>query len=461
MPFLLAETSQCMLLEEFPNAVDITLNSYTPFHLASLIIFACAIIHTLFANQFTKIAHKLEEFHEARTENDREESPKSFWAEIFHFLGEVEVVFGIWVIPLFILMIFFYNWDTAVNYIDTRVFIEPLFVVVIMCLTSTRPVVELAEGLLQRVSNVLGGSTVAWWLSILTIGPLLGSFITEAGAMTLSAIMLGHRFYDTNPSKKLAYGTLGLLFVNISVGGILTNFAAPPVLIISHCWNWSSYYMLTQFGWKAVLGILASNAFYYFVFRKELHALPRTDGRKQDKKPVPFWITLVHIVFIVWMVMFEHDTPVFIGSFLLFLGFHQATSYHQYELSLKRPILVGFFLAGLVIHGGLQGWWIIPLMNNLSTDQAMGVGAILTAFNDNAAVTYLSSLIPDLSLAMKEAIVSGVIVGGGLTVIANAPNPAGQMLLRRYFEYGISPINLFSAAFFPTLIMYAIFYFSL
>ena len=58
----------------------------------------------------------------------------------------------------------------------------------------------------------------------------------------------------------------------------------------------------------------------------------------------------------------------------------------------------------------------------------MLIGTVLTAFNDNAMVTYLSSLIPTLSEAAKQAIMSGVVVGGGLTVIANAPNPAGQML---------------------------------
>lgn len=457
----LAKASSCLLVEEFPNAVDITTTTYSPFHVASFVIFVCAILHTLFANFFTKIAHKLEEYHEAQKEGEVEETPKSFWAEIFYFLGEVEVIFGIWVIPLFFLIVSFYNWETAVNYIDTREFIEPLFVVVIMCLTSTRPIVELAEKILKKIAHFLGGTAGAWWFSILTLGPLLGSFITEAGAMTLSAIMLGHRFYDANPTKKLAYATLGLLFVNISVGGILTNFAAPPVLIISHCWDWSSYYMFTQFGWKAVVGVFSCNLLYYVFFRKELRSLAFPERKKDERRPVPFWITLVHIAVVVWMVIFEHDTPVFIGSFLLFLGFYRATSYHQYELSLKRPILVGFFLGGLVIHGGLQGWWLIPVMDGLSNGQMMGVGAFLTAFNDNAAVTYLSSLIPDLTQRMKEAIVSGVIVGGGLTVIANAPNPAGQMLLSRYFPFGISPLRLFLAALVPTGIMYAIFYFSL
>ncbi len=454
---LFAAASKCIIEEEFPKAVDITLAQFSSFHVVSLLIFLCAIVHTLFANQFTKIAHKIEAYHDTKDEQG-DLSPKSFWAEIFHFLGEVEVVFGIWVIPLFFLIIFFYNWDTALNYIQTRTFIEPLFVVVIMCITATRPIVELAERFLAIVSRLLGGGVGAWWIAILVVGPLLGSFITEAGAMTLSAIMLGHRFYAANPSRRLAYGTLGLLFVNISVGGILTNFAAPPVLIISHCWHWTSEYMLTHFGWKAIVGILLSTGLYYAYFKKELRNLQLPTTAKAEKPPVPVWITLVHLLVIVWMVIFEHETAVFLGSFLLFLGFYRATSYHQYELTLRRPILVGFFLAGLVIHGGLQGWWIIPLLDGLSTSQAMGLGTVLTAFNDNAAVTYLSSLMPSLSEEMKQAIVSGVIVGGGLTVIANAPNPAGQMILRPHFAYGISPLSLLASAAVPTAVMYVLFY---
>lgn len=437
--------------------VDLVDDKVTSFHIAALILFSLAVIHTFLASQFTRLSQRIAK------KNNQPDQPKNFVGEIFHFLGEVEVVFGIWVVPLLILIVCFYDWKTAVNYINTRHYIEPIFVVIIMTLAATRPLVVLAERCLYVVAKLLGNGVAGWWLAILTFGPILGSFITEPGAMTLSAMMLCHKFYDLKPSSKFAYATLGILFVNISVGGVLTNFAAPPVLIISHTWDWSTLYMMTHFGWKAVLGILIVNSGFFLYFRrefKELQARRNGDGEK-GKESVPWWITLVHLILLFWLVFNAHDVPIFIGSFLLFLGFHQATAYHQYPLNLKRPLLVGFFLAGLVIHGGLQGWWIIPLMSDLNLAPLMIGGTVLTAFNDNAAVVFLSSLVPNLTDMTKQAVVSGVLAGGGLTVIANAPNPAGQSILKGYFENAVSPWRLFLGALIPTLVFFVIFYLSL
>ena len=58
------------------------------------------------------------------------------------------------------------------------------------------------------------------------------------------------------------------------------------------------------------------------------------------------------------------------------------------------------------------------------------------------AITYLSTLVPGFTDSLKYAVVAGAVTGGGLTVIANAPNPAGQALLKDYFSNGISPILL-------------------
>jgi Na+/H+ antiporter NhaD/arsenite permease-like protein len=143
--------------------------------------------------------------------------------------------------------------------------------------------------------------------------------------------------------------------------------------------------------------------------------------------------------------------PLF-GLFLFFLAFVEVTAEHQSELQLRSPILVGFFLAGLVIHGGLQQWWIAPLLSRLGEVPLM-LGAIgLTSFNDNAAITYLSTLVPKLADSMKFAVVAGAVTGGGLTVIANAPNPAGQSILRQFFPDGISPLGLLLGALPPTIV---------
>lgn len=481
MHLLAQATRSCTqsLVQDFTSASFLEDAVFSSFHVISLLIFVLAICHTFFANKFTAVARRLEAAHHKKKRrvkrpadsdifNGTDMHDRSFAAEIFYFLGEVEVIFGIWVLPLFIAISSFYDWKTAVAYIDERAYTEPIFVVVVMCLAATRPLVRLAEQCMRKISHTLGGSVSAWWLVILTVGPILGSFITEAGAMTLSALLLGRQFYQYKPSTKLAYMTIGLLFVNVSVGGILTNFAAPPVLIVAKCWGWSSAYMFTYFGWKAITGILISNCVAWFIFKKEFKFLQTSkkdmkDHHEvdEDKTPVPLWITFTHVALLFWIVLNSHYPPVFIGSFLLFIGFHHATAPHQFALSLKRPVLVGFFLAGLVIHGGLQGWWIEPLLGGLQQGALMLTGTILTAFNDNAAVTYLASLLPTLSEQLKQAIMSGVVIGGGLTVIANAPNPAGQMLLRKYFKGGVSPLYLFLAALGPTVIFFALFYLAL
>ena len=306
-----------------------------------------------------------------------------------------------------------------------------------------------------------GGSAAGWWFAILTVGPLLGSFVTEPAAMTICALLLGKKFYQRGPAPGLAYATLGLLFVNISVGGTLTHFAAPPVLMVAGKWGWNMRHMLEAYGWKAAVGIVCANGLYLGWFRREFKRLntaaPPQEEAADGERGVPLWVTGVHIFFLAWTVMNNHEPVLFIGGFLFYVAFAQATEHHQSELALRPALLVGFFLAGLVVHGGLQGWWIAPVLGNLSELPLFFGATILTAFNDNAAITYLASLVPTFSDTLKYAVVAGAVAGGGLTVIANAPNPAGQSILGRYFEDGISSLKLLMGALVPTLVMIAAF----
>ena len=169
--------------------------------------------------------------------------------------------------------------------------------------------------------------------------------------------------------------------------------------------------------------------------------------------PIPWGVTLVHVLFLAWTVFTAHYPVLFIGGFLFFLGFMSITKTHQNQVELKGAIMVGFFLAGLVTHGGLQGWWIAPVLGSLGEIPLMLTATVLTAFNDNAAITYLSTLVPGLSESSKYAVVSGAVNGGGLTVIANAPNPAGQSILGRFFDHGVNPAKLAISALIPTVIM--------
>ena len=538
-----------------------------PFNLIATLIFFMAIAHTFMTGRFMVIAHKWEHEHQEKIKSgEADRDSVHHGAELFHFLGEVEVVFGIWAIALVLAIIGFYDWKTMENYISYRVnYTEPLFVVVIMTLAATRPILRLSEEIIRKIARLLGGSLAVQWLTILTIGPLLGSFITEPAAMTISALVLARIFYELEPSNKFKYATLGLLFVNISVGGTLTHFAAPPVLMVASPWKWTTGYMLTHFGWKAELGILISNAVYFLVFRRELaqleeksmlvrlkdeiqekylkridmdtrfqkfvtvideeqgtiaaverqiqklaeearqrlekrylpelvekgidedlvrqafqqrfeevklramrHGLPALLPEEQrgelsdpdwDQRddPVPIWITIVHVLFMAWTIFNAHHPQLFIPGLLIFLGFAEVTKPFQNRVDLKPALLVGFFLGGLVIHGGVQGWWIAPILGNLTEIPLMLGATILTAFNDNAAITFLSTLVPNFSDSLKYTVVAGAVAGGGLTIIANAPNPAGVSILKKYFNDEVSPGGILTGALVPTAIVWTIF----
>lgn len=436
----------------------------------STVIFALAVAHTFVASWFTAVSHRVQARHNAALAAVGQPPRPSVSAELLHFFGEIEVVFGLWAIPLLIAITSLQSWSAARHYLNEGVnYTEPLFVVVIMALASTRPIVLLAESSLRRVARLGGATPAAWWVSILVIAPLLGSFITEPGAMTIAALLLARQFFDLAPSASLRYATLGLLFVNVSIGGTLTHFAAPPVLMVARIWEWDTPFMLSHFGGRAATAILASTLVYYLVFRRELTALAERravpDRETADDEappnqallPVPGWLTAVHVAFIAWTVVNAHYPALFVGGFLFFIGFARATAAYQARLDVRTPLLVGFFLAGLVIHGGLQGWWIAPLLSRLSETALFWAATTLTGFNDNALITYLATLVPDLGDSFKTAVVEGAVTGGGLTVIANAPNPAGQALLARFFDDAVSPVKLLLAALVPTLIAAAAF----
>ena len=281
--------------------------------------------------------------------------------------------------------------------------------------------------------------------------------------------MLARQFFDLQPSRTLRYATLGLLFVNVSIGGTLTHFAAPPVLMVARAWNWDTAFMLTHFGWRAALAIVISTVGYALVFRREFANLaarpspPDVELPAEDAEqgyallPVPWWVTLVHLAFMAWSVVNLHYPALLIGGFLFFLGFARATTAYQSAVDIKTPLLVGLFLAGLVVHGGLQAWWIAPFLSSLTETPLFWGATLLTAFNDNALITYLATLVPNLGDALKVAVVEGAVTGGGLTVIANAPNPAGQALLGRFFDGAINPLGLLLAAIIPTLVAATLF----
>lgn len=534
-----------------------------PFNAVATLIFFIAIVHAMMASFFIKKSHQLaHRYEELKNQGLKDKNSNSIPASLLHFLGEVEVVFGIWAIALAIAIAAFYSWDTFVVYVNTLRYTESLFIIVIMTIASSRPILKFFDILMWRIVRVFGASLDAWWLTILIIPTLCASLITGPAAMTIAAFLLANKFYSLNPNRKLRYVTLALLFVNVSVGGSLTNFASPPILMVAGPWQWSTPFMFFTFGWKAILAILISTFVYYFLVKKDLQSLrpayedylykqyiqnrfisqkeleenfeqlekmvdkrvsfsseldaysvilkeniktlaqeklspeerskfnienaidEKFDGIKLeeikrtipgllpdelrpkyvdpnwDQRPskVPTWIIVVHLLFLFWTIVNAHEPVLLLGGLLFYLGFYQVTSFYQNRLDIKPALLVAFFLAALVIHGKLQAWWIAPLLGSLPEFGLNLTSILLTSFNDNAAITYLSTLVPNLSEHLKYAVVSGAVTGGGLTLIANAPNPIGQSILKKYFERGINAGQLFKYALLPTIITAIVFY---
>lgn len=412
------------------------------------ILFAIAVLHTFVATKFEALAHKYPE--------------GSIQENLFHFLGEVEAIFGIWAgvfITVYIGFEGFTVYDDhhnliggAIHYLESINYTEPAFVFVIMCMAGTCPVILFAEKCILIVAKLIPlPEKMSFYISALVIGPLLGSFITEPAAMTVTALILLDYFFSGKMTTKFKYATLGLLFVNISIGGTLTHFAAPPVLMVASKWHWGMGFMLSHFGYKAAISILICTIGTAFFFKKELAGKLHIK-QKHDNYMVPtWWMTLIHIGFLAVVVYTAHHMVFFMGTFLFFLGFVAVTQEFQDQTKLRESLLVGFFLGGLVTLGNEQAWWLKQVLTKLD-DLTLFLGATgLTAITDNAALTYLGSLV-ELSDSAKYNLVAGAVAGGGLTVIANAPNPAGYGILKGSFSGGISPLKLLMGAAIPTVV---------
>ena len=218
------------------------------------LLFGLAVLHTFSTRYFERLAHT-----------------QPGHAGLWHLLGEVETVFGFWAMLLLGFMALAHGWNAATSYLDSRHFVEPIFVFVIMVMAASRPVMQAASVAVAATARALPlpYASATYFLS-LSMVPLLGSLITEPAAMTLAALMLRDRFLTRGVSTKFMYATVGALFVNVSIGGTLTNFAAPPVLMVAEKWGWTTTHMFATMGWKALLAVLL-NAFVLTVaFRREI-----------------------------------------------------------------------------------------------------------------------------------------------------------------------------------------------
>lgn len=411
------------------------------------VIFVLAVLHTFLTTPILRFSHRY---------------PKdSFRGNILHFLGEIEVVFGVWAAVFLSIYAITENMQSPIQYLQNVNFIEPLFIFAVMTVCSTRPILHACRVAIVAVSGLFKkilplAEIHVEMLVILTVGPLAGSLITEPAAMTVTAFLILSMIHTNE--KHVLYGLLAVLFVNISIGGSLTPYAAPPILMVVSTWHWDFSFVFTNIGWKSCIAVLVNSLFFVIIFRKGIakgfFTLQDIEKKSEEKRlHIPIGITFLHLLFLLAIILTAHYEKVFMGIFLFFLGIYSATRKHQDVLRLKESLLVAFFLGGIIIFGPFQAWWLKPLLNGMS-EKLLFLGAtILTAFTDNAALTFLGSQVEGMSSPSKIALVSGALAGGGLTIIANAPNPAGVSILNKKFPEGqISPLLLLLHAIIPTII---------
>lgn len=412
----------------------------TTMEILATTLFAIAIVHTFSVPVFARLANK-----------------GGAHSGLWHLLSEVEAVFGVWAFVLVISVAVFIGLDQAVGYMNTRNFTEPAFVFAIMVVAASRPILEMVSSIVKWVARAMPlRNEYAMFFVTMSLVPLAGSLITEPAAMTLAALLLRDQYFKRSGRAGFKYLTIGVLFVNISIGGVLTAYAAPPVLMVAQTFGWDTAFMATHFGWRAVIAVLVNAALLTIVCRAALNEVPGSIPEQDvaNKRPkVPVVVMAIHLGFLLCIVLAAHYPVIFLSFLMMFIGYATAYSRYQNPLMIREGLMVGFFLAGLVVLGGLQKWWLQDLLGGMSP-YALFVGSIaLTAITDNAALTYLGSLVEGTSDLWRYMLVAGAVTGGGLTVIANAPNPAGFSILKGTFPDGaISPLRLFLAAIVPTTI---------
>lgn len=444
-----------------------------PENLLFTLIFLLAVIHSFVAPLLLKAASKRIRRHEMPIDpvagGSKSEIPKrtghfskeTFFWEMVYFFGEIEVVFGLWAIPLLLSMVWFFDWDTPVAYIKSNHYTEAAYLFVSMAIAATYPVIRFVEQVSEKVMGWFEDTPLTWWMTLLTLGPLFASYLKDTSMMTIVAILLMRHFYIFRPPLKLALATQSLLFVNMGVAGSLTSVASPTALLVSGPWGWDTGFMFFTFGWKAMVGIITVNVVYWFLFRESFAALNRKAKtmflQKVEVVDVPFWVTGVHLAFLVWVILTNNEPALYLGAFVLFLGFYQATHPYQIALSLRVPILIAFFVASLELHASLQGWWAEAFLESFKEQVLPFVALVLTTICHNSMVVYLATFVPHLTDRAKEAYFSGAIAASGLTLISSGANLIGYKVLSQAFDEPIAPSTIFIYSFLPTFIMLAIF----
>lgn len=414
-------------------------------------MFAVALVHTFSVGAIARLSRRY---------------AKNKWLhKIFHLLSEVELVFGAWAILFLLSWMLVEGPSPVLKHHSSLNLTEPLFIFCVMIMSSTRAIITLARRLIFSFSRLLQALfkfdlLTAQFFSLMTLGPLLGSVITEPAAITITALLLYRMIKKESTESKTMYSLLALLFVNISVGGALTHFAAPPILVVARTWNWGATDVFFNLGIAALATVILNNILIFNLFKKQLRE--SLQAMEVDHYEVPAWLISAHALFLFLLVYNSHYPMIFVPIFLAFLVLVYVTNKFQDGLKFRESWMVSFFLYGLVVFGSFQRWWIEPLITNMGSGVLYLSAAALTAVTDNAALTYLGSQVTTLSDLSKWSLTAGALVGGGLTILANAPNAAGFAVLSSKFpDSSLSAVKLFKAAILPTLVALGCFAFKI
>jgi hypothetical protein len=325
-------------------------------NIIAAVLFAIALVHTFAAKSFERLA---------------DHHPKH--AGLLHLLGEIEVVFGFWACILLLVMAFTVGGTEAIAYAESRQYTEPLFVFVVMIVAASRPILEAVKALVAAIATLVpvNSAVARVWLGLALV-PLIGSLITEPAAMTLAALILAPQVFRQGIPEWLKYGALGVLFVNVSIGGTLTSFAAPPVLMVATTWQWDSLFMASHFGWKACIAVMINATVITFLLRSHV-ATAKPDRAADTELAVPWLVRAIHLVFLAAVVLFAHHPVIFLGIFLFFLAIY--VGYHvvwTVTPALHTPLMAvtnaisAIIIVGAMLAAGLTEGLLGQVMGTLA-----------------------------------------------------------------------------------------------
>lgn len=395
------------------------------------VLFFFSVVHTFltpwFYQRFQVCKHKKMIF--------PEKWKKYLWlSECYRLLSRVETVFILWAVPLFLWFLYTEGYKMTISYFNSRNYIFSLFIIIMLLLLESRPIVYLSECIFSSIAKIGKQSPRCWWWTLMIATPVSSVLLKETGAMIIATTLLSRSFYRFAPSTRFAYATMGLLFSNISLGGLTTGLSSRALFIILPSVKWGNSFILKYFCWKALIAILISTTVYYLIFRKEFARFPKVVTVLSNvKERMPKWIICVHILLIVAVILARFVPLLMVAILIFYLGFQRFTIFYQRPMRIGKACFVGLFYAGLVIFGELQEWWVLELMHRMPDFGYMMTSYVLSIFLDNALVNYLVHNLPVATDCFLYLVIAGCMSAGGLTLISNIPNIVGYLALQSFF----------------------------